>query len=69
MCPKNPSRAQRSGSARERRHSEMSELSPQAEAKDMELVSTKSVLIAVRAHPFPSRTRQLSSLAPKILGW
>ena len=47
----------------------MSELSPQAEAKDMELVSTKSVLIAVRVHPFPSRTRQLSSLAPKILGW
>ena len=30
---------------------------------------TKSVLIAVRVHPFPSRTRQLSSLAPKILGW
>ena len=47
----------------------MSELLPQAEAKDMELVSTKSVLIAVRVHPFPSRTRQLSSLAPKILGW
>ena len=47
----------------------MSELSPKAEAKDMELVSTKSVLIAVRVHPFPSRTRQLSSLAPKILGW
>ena len=47
----------------------MSELSPKAEAKDMELVSMKSVLIAVRVHPFPSRTRQLSSLAPKILGW
>ena len=47
----------------------MSELSPKAEAKDMEFVSTKSVLIAVRVHPFPSRTRQLSSLAPKILGW
>ena len=27
------------------------------------------VLIAVRVHPFPSRTRQLSSPAPKILGW
>ena len=27
------------------------------------------VLIAVRVHPFPSRTRKLSSLAPKILGW
>ena len=27
------------------------------------------VLMAVRVHPFPSRTRQLSSLAPKILGW
>ena len=47
----------------------MSEFSPKAEAKDMELVSMKSVLIAVRVHPFPSRTRQLSSLAPKILGW
>ena len=47
----------------------MSELSPKAEAKNMELVSMKSVLIAVRVHPFPSRTRQLSSLAPKILGW
>ena len=47
----------------------MSELSRKAEAKDMEFVSTKSVLIAVRVHPFPSRTRQLSSLAPKILGW
>ena len=29
----------------------------------------KSVLIAMRVHPFPSRTRQLSSFAPKILGW
>ena len=27
------------------------------------------VLIAVRVHPFPSRTRKLSSLAPKILAW
>ena len=26
------------------------------------------VLMAVRVHPFPSRTRKLSSLAPKILG-
>ena len=25
--------------------------------------------IAVGVHPFPSRTRQLSPLAPKILGW
>ena len=25
--------------------------------------------MAVRVHPFPSRTRQLSSLALKILGW
>ena len=47
----------------------MRELWPKAEAKDMELASTKLVLIAVRVHPFPSRTRQLSSLAPKILGW
>ena len=27
------------------------------------------VLIAVRVHPFPSRTRKLSSPAPKILVW
>ena len=47
----------------------MIELLPQAEAKEAELVSTKSVLIAVRVHPFPFRTRQLSSLVPKILGW
>ena len=47
----------------------MSELWPKAEAKDMELASTKLVLIAVRVHPFPSRTRQLSSPAPKIHGW
>ena len=69
MRSKSQIEAQRSGFDLERRHSEMSELSPQAEAKDMELVLTKSVLIAVRVHPFPSRTRQLSSLAPKILGW
>ena len=30
---------------------------------------SKLVLIAVRVHPFPSRTRKLSSLAPKILVW
>ena len=47
----------------------MRELCPKGEAKDMELASTKLVLIAVRVHPFPSRTRQLSSPAPKILGW
>ena len=47
----------------------MRELCPKGEAKDMELASTKLVLIAVRVHPFPYRTRQLSSLAPKILGW
>ena len=34
--------AQRSGFDLERRHSEMSELSPEAEAKDMELVSTRA---------------------------
>ena len=33
-------KAQRSGFESERRHSEMSELSPEAEAKDMEHVST-----------------------------
>ena len=27
------------------------------------------MLIAARVHPFPSRTRKLSSPAPKILGW
>ena len=36
-----PMGAQRSGSHGERRSSEMSELSPQAEAKDMELAPTK----------------------------
>ena len=30
---------------------------------------SKLVLIAVRVHPFPFRTRQLSSPAPKILAW
>ena len=29
----------------------------------------KSVLMAVRFHPFPFRTRTLSSFASKILGW
>ena len=29
---------------------------------------TQLVLIAARVHPFPYRTRKLSSLAPKILG-
>ena len=47
----------------------MNELLPKAEASDTKSTATKSVLIAVRVHPFPSRTRQLSSLAPKILGW
>ena len=37
------------------------------EAKDMKLVSTKLVLIAVRVHLFPSRTQKLSSLAPTIV--
>ena len=31
--------------------------------------SPLSVPMAVGVHPFPSRTRQLSPLAPKILGW
>ena len=30
---------------------------------------TQLVLIRVRVHPFPFRTRQLSSLLPTILGW
>ena len=47
----------------------MSEPWPRAGGSDTKSASTKSVLIAVRVHPFPSRTRQLSSLAPKILGW
>ena len=29
----------------------------------------KSVLIAVRVHPFPFRTRKLSSPVPTILSW
>ena len=29
----------------------------------------KLVLIRARVHPFPFRTRKLSSLLPKILGW
>ena len=41
------------------------------EGVDVATASQKSklVLIAVRLHPFPSRTRKLSSLAPKILVW
>ena len=35
----------------------------------MKLVSTKLVLIRSRVHPFPSRTRKLSSILPTILGW
>ena len=31
--------------------------------------SIKSVPMAVGVHPFPFRTRQLSPLALKILGW
>ena len=31
--------------------------------------SDELVLMTVRVHPFPSRTRQLSSLVPTILGW
>ena len=65
---KNQIGAQRSGSDLERSCDGVSELSPEAEANDMKSTATKSVLIAVRVHPFPSRTRQLSSLAPKILG-
>ena len=29
----------------------------------------KLVLMTVRVHPFPFRTRKLSSLVPKILDW
>lgn len=41
------------------------------EGVDIATASQKSklVLIAVRVHPFPSRTRKLSSPAPKILVW
>ena len=53
----------------EESRSELNELCPQSKANDRKLAVTQSVLIAVRVHPFPSRTRQLSSLAPKILGW
>ena len=30
---------------------------------------TKLVLMTLRVHPFPYRTRKLSSVVPKILGW
>ena len=30
---------------------------------------SKLVLIRLRVHPFPSRTRKLSSVLPTILGW
>ncbi len=33
------------------------------------LLRKQSVFITVRSHPFPFRTRSLSSLVPKILGW
>ena len=33
------------------------------------MCGTKLVLIRARVHPFPSRTRKLSSLLPTILGW
>lgn len=47
----------------------MSELWPKAEARDMKSTATQSVLIAARVHPFPFRTRKLSSPVPKILVW
>ena len=39
------------------------------ETNDMKFVSTKLVFIRLRVHPFPSRTRKLSSVLPTILGW
>ena len=33
------------------------------------LSGSKSVLMTMRVHPFPFRTRKLSSSVPKILGW
>ena len=33
------------------------------------VVTIQLVLIRARVHPFPSRTRKLSSLLPTILGW
>ena len=35
---------------------------------DLRSTIKKSVFIALRVHPFPFRTRQLSSAVPKILG-
>ena len=39
------------------------------EEAEVEAKASKLVLITVRVHPFPSRTRKLSSLVPTILGW
>ena len=38
------------------------------DTKQFILFSIKLVSIAMRVHPFPFRTRKLSSFAPKILG-
>ena len=40
-----------------------------SETERRNLPQEKLVLMAVRVHPFPSRTRKLSSLALTILGW
>ena len=66
--PRPQLKAQRSGFELERSCDGVSELSPEVEVNDTKSTAMQSVLIAVRVHPFPSRTRQLSSLAPKILG-
>ena len=66
------SKPSESGFEWERRGSEMSELLTEREsgtagARDMELASTKLVLIGLRVHLFPSRTQKLSSGASTIV--
>ena len=34
-----------------------------------DIIEEKLVLKTLRVHPFPYRTRKLSSMVPKILGW
>ena len=64
ITPGAPMGAQRSGSHGERRSSEMSELSPQAEAKDMELATTKD---PTRRPGFLIKATDVDFLSPKRL--
>ena len=35
----------------------------------MQVITAQSVILKQRVHPFPFRTRKLSSVMPKILDW